>query len=54
MTKIYCPHCHRVLGDTNKSIDCNLNCRWCKKPVAVKVVMAATTDYFKYKEKQND
>lgn len=47
MSKIYCPICHRVLGDTTKSIDCNLNCRWCKKPVAVKMIMATTNDYFK-------
>lgn len=47
MTKIRCPICQRVLGDTTKSLDCNLNCRWCKKTVEVKVKMAQTTDYFK-------
>lgn len=52
MPKIQCPKCGRTLGDTNRTIDCNLNCRWCKKPVAVKVVMAKTTDYFKYKEEK--
>lgn len=54
MSKIRCPKCGRILGDTDKSIDCNLNCRGCKQTVAVKLVMAATTDYFKMKEKQND
>lgn len=53
MTKILCPHCHRVLGDTRKSLDCNINCRWCKKPMAIKIVMAKSTDYFG-KEEEND
>ncbi len=47
MAKILCPECHRVLGDTTRSIDCNINCKWCKKPVRAKVIMAKTTDYFK-------
>lgn len=50
MSKIRCPICHRVLGDTNKSLDCNINCRWCKKPVSVKIVQAKTTDYFAKEE----
>lgn len=53
MAKIRCPKCGRILGDTRKSIDCNLNCRGCKQVVQVKLVMASTTDYFKHKEKQN-
>lgn len=52
MARILCPKCQHVLGDTNKSIDCQLNCRWCKKAVSVKLVMAKTTDYFK--EDNND
>lgn len=50
MAKIMCPECRRVLGDTTKSLDCNLNCRWCKKSVPVKVVMARSTDYFRKEE----
>lgn len=52
MTKIRCPNCKRILGDTSKSIDCNLNCRWCKKPVKVRVV-TTTTDYFKKGDKND-
>lgn len=51
MIKIYCPHCHRVLGDTAKSIDCNLNCKWCKKAVSVKIRTAKTNNYFKMEER---
>lgn len=47
MSKILCPKCQHVLGDTDKSIDCYLNCRWCKKTIDVKVVMAKSTDYFR-------
>ncbi len=54
MTKIYCPHCQHALGDTNTSIDGHINCRWCRKAVAVKMIVASTTDYFNYKEKKND
>lgn len=53
MTKIRCPNCGRILGDTTQSLDCNFNCRDCKHTVAIKIVMAKTTDYFKYKE-END
>lgn len=52
MTKIICPICKRCLGDTNKSLDCNINCKWCKKAVPVKIKMATTTDYFR-KEKND-
>lgn len=50
MTKIYCPKCHRILGDTEKSLNCNLNCRWCKCAVRVNIKMAKTTDYFRKEE----
>lgn len=53
MPKIRCPNCGRILGDTNCSIDCNLNCRGCKQAVAVKLVMASTTDYYKHKEEDD-
>ncbi len=54
MTKILCPECGRVLGDTDKSIDCNLNCHRCKKTQHCRVKIAKTTDYFKkYKEDKN-
>lgn len=53
MTKILCPECRRCLGDTKKSIDCNLNCRWCKKPMHIRVEVANTNDYFNFKIKEN-
>lgn len=45
--KIKCPKCGRIIGDTEKSIDCNFNCRGCKNTVHIKIVMARSTDYFK-------
>lgn len=47
MTKIICPNCGRILGDTTKSLDCNFNCRGCKQTVNIKIIMAKTNDYFK-------
>lgn len=53
MTKIICPKCHRILGDTRDSINCNLNCKWCKKAVPIRIKVAKTTDYFKRKEEDD-
>lgn len=50
MSKIFCPQCHHILGDTNQSFDGQLNCRWCNKRVGVKVVRAKSTDYFRKEE----
>lgn len=48
--KIKCPNCGRILGDTEKSLDCNFNCRGCKTTVHVQVTIAKTNDYFKLKK----
>lgn len=53
MIKIICPNCGRILGDTNKSIDCNMNCRGCKKTVAIKMHVASFSDYLR-KEKDDN
>lgn len=45
--KITCPNCGRILGDTNESLDCNINCRGCKQTVSVKMVVAHAADYLK-------
>lgn len=45
--KITCPNCHRILGDTEKDIDANLNCRGCKKTVRVCVRFTHAADYLK-------
>lgn len=45
--KITCPNCHRILGDTERDIDANLNCRGCKKTVRVCVKFAHAADYLK-------
>lgn len=42
--KIKCPNCGRILGDTEKSLDCNFNCRGCQKMVKVKVKIAESFD----------
>lgn len=51
MSKILCPNCHRILGDTQqKDFSATLNCKGCKKSVDVKITIAPTFDYFNKKE----
>lgn len=45
--RITCPKCGRILGDTDKSVDCRLNCHGCRKTVHIRMVVARTTDYLK-------
>lgn len=42
--KIRCPKCGRILGDTNKSIDCVLNCPKCNA-IPVKITVVGWRDY---------
>lgn len=55
MSKIHCPKCGRVLGDTTHSIDANLNCPRCG---AQHVKSVSFTDYYRdvlnFKEQKND
>lgn len=50
--KIICPNCKRILGDTDKSIDCNFNCRGCKKTVHIKMKVASYQDYIQFNAKK--
>lgn len=43
--RIICPKCKRILGDTDKSIDCRMNCRGCKQTVDIKMKVASFADY---------
>lgn len=43
--RIICPNCKRILGDTEDSVDCNFNCRGCKKTVHVKMKIVSYKDY---------
>lgn len=43
--RIICPNCKRILGDTDDSLDCQINCRGCKKTVRVKMKVANYKDY---------
>lgn len=52
MSKILCPKCGRCLGDTVKSLDCNVNCRWCKQVMPIRIHVANTTDYFKMEKEK--
>lgn len=45
VARIYCPNCKRVLGDTDTSLDCNFNCRGCKKTVHCKITVTSFKDY---------
>lgn len=51
--KIVCPKCGRVLGDTNHSIDCRLNCKGCKKVVEVKMKVCGFNDYLRSKNDES-
>ena len=54
--RIICPKCKRILGDTDSSIDCNMNCRGCKSTVHISMKVASFVDYInnKPKRRQNE
>lgn len=52
VTRIICPNCKRILGDTDKSVDCNMNCRGCKKTVHIDIKIASFADYINIKPKE--
>lgn len=52
MIRIICPNCKRILGDTDESLDCNFNCRGCKKTVRIKMRVANYKDYLTNKAKK--
>lgn len=43
--KIKCPQCARILGDTERSLDANFNCRGCKETVRISIQVAHAADY---------
>lgn len=44
MIQIKCPKCKRILGDTEQSVTCTINCRDCgAQKITIKV---AKFDYF--------
>ena len=49
--RIICPKCKRILGDTDSSIDCNMNCRGCKSTVHISMKVASFADYINNKPK---
>lgn len=50
--RIICPKCKRILGDTDKSIDCRINCRGCKATVDIKMKVVSFADYINTKPKK--
>lgn len=44
--KIKCPKCGWILGDTEKSLDCVLNCPKCNA-VKVKMKVVSFSEYYK-------
>ncbi len=54
LIKIYCPNCGRILGDTEKSIDCNINCRGCKKTQHIKMLIQRISDFYKLNNPKED
>lgn len=43
--RIICPNCKRILGDADNSVDCNINCRGCKKTVHICMKIVNYKDY---------
>lgn len=52
--KIYCPNCGRILGDTEKSVDCQINCRGCKTTQHIKMKVQSICDFYELKTKQEE
>lgn len=50
--RIICPNCKRILGDTDKSIDCRMNCRGCKQTVNIKMEVASFADYINNRKEE--
>lgn len=42
--RITCPKCKRILGDTDKSLDCVINCPQCKAQ-HIKISVSTFKDY---------
>lgn len=54
MTKIVCPNCGRVLGETKDSLKATLCCRGCKDKVQVNILVAKAADYLPERKTEND
>lgn len=53
IVRIHCPKCGWILGDTDKSIDCTLNCPKCNA-VEVKMNVISFSDYYKLNEEEEN
>lgn len=54
LIKIYCPQCGRILGDTEQSIDANINCRGCKTTQHIVMEVKRISDYYKLNTKEEE
>ena len=52
--KITCPGCGRILGDTETSIDANINCRGCKTTQHIKMLIQSVCDFYELKGGPHD
>ena len=50
--RIICPHCGRILGETDTNIDAVINCHSCKKRAQIKMKIVHFEDYFKSTNKE--
>lgn len=45
--KIYCPHCGRILGDSDKPLNgLRINCHSCKKTASITLKMAKNDIFY--------
>lgn len=49
VARINCPKCGRILGDTDTSVDCTINCPRCKAQ-HIKINVVSYKDYILTKE----
>ena len=54
LIKIYCPQCGRILGDTEQSIDANINCRGCKTTQHIVMEVKSISDYYELNKEAHD
>lgn len=54
LIKIYCPNCGRILGDTEQSIDANINCRSCKSTQHIVMEVKHLRDYYELSTKEEE
>lgn len=54
LIRLYCPNCGRILGDTDQSIDANINCRGCKTTQRIIIDVKRVSDFYELNIKKEE